>query len=72
MKPCDGFLTPAKQSTVDEVKTDITSTLLSAKKDAMWQDWINKMKAADKVVILSGMEVTTTTTTASSATTTSK
>ena len=62
-------ITPAKQSTVDEVKTDITSTLLSAKKDVMWQDWITKMKATDKVVILSGMEVTTTTTAAGSSTT---
>jgi foldase protein PrsA len=62
-------ITPAKQSTVDEVKTDITSTLLSAKKDAMWQDWVTKTRAADKVVILSGMEVTTTTTAAGSSTT---
>ena len=66
-------ITPAKQSTVDEAKSDIVSTLLGNKKDAMWEAWVTKMKAADKVVILSGMETTTTTTMAAdSATTTSE
>ena len=63
-------IAPAKQSTVDEVKSDIVSTLLGNKKDAMWQDWVTKMKAADKVVILSGMETTTTTAPAQTSTTT--
>jgi foldase protein PrsA len=63
-------ITPAKQSTVDEVKSDIVSTLLGNKKDAMWQDWAAKTKAADKVVILSGMETTTTTAPAQTSTTT--
>jgi len=63
-------ITPAKQSTVDEVKADIVSTLLSTKKDTLWQDWITKTRATAGVTILSGMEITTTTTVPESTTTT--
>ena len=59
-------ITPAKQSTVDEEKSTIVSTLLSNKKDAMWEDWITKTRAASKVTVLTGMEVTTTTSTTAS------
>ena len=63
-------ITPAKQSTVDEVKSDIMSTLLGEKKDAAFQAWIDKVRAATKVIVLSGMETTTTTAAPESSTTT--
>ncbi len=63
-------ITPAKQSTLDEVKSDISATLVNDKKSTVWQDWITKTKAEIKVVYKDGMELTTTTTTAGSTETT--
>ena len=47
-------ITPAKQSTLDEVKSTIVSTLLATRKDAAWQAWITKMKQADRRDAASG------------------
>jgi foldase protein PrsA len=62
-------ITPAKQSTLDEVKEDITSTLLNEKKSAAWNEWVIKTKAEIGVIYKQGMEPTTTTTAATTATT---
>ncbi len=59
-------ITPAKQSTLDEVKDDISAKLLSDLKLAAWQTWLDAAKAGIGVVFRAGMEPTTTTTAASS------
>lgn len=58
-------ITPAKQSTLAEVKSDITTTLLNTKKGEAWLAWIAKMKKQIGVTLQTGMETTTTTTGAS-------
>jgi foldase protein PrsA len=62
-------ITPAKQSTLDEVKEEITSTLLNQKKYEAWNEWLTKTKAEIGVIYKEGMEPTTTTTAATTATT---
>ena len=62
-------ITPAKQSTLDEVKAEITSALLNQKKYEAWNAWMTKTKAEIGVIYKAGMEPTTTTTTAATATT---
>lgn len=62
-------ITPAKQFTLDDVKSTILSTLLGNKKDAAWQAWITTMKQELGVTLQAGM-ATTTTTTASTTTST--
>jgi foldase protein PrsA len=62
-------ITPAKQSTLDEVKEEITSTLLNQKKYEVWNEWLTKTKAEIGVIYKEGMEPTTTTTAATTATT---
>ncbi len=58
----------AKQYTLDEVKAEITSTLLSDAKTTAWQKWIDDQKA--KVgVVYAGAWVTTTTTASTTVTT---
>jgi hypothetical protein len=61
-------ITAAKQYTLDEVKTDINSTLVNDKKSEVWADWITKTKTEMKVVVKEGMALTTTTTAATSTT----
>lgn len=56
-------ITPAKQSTLDEVKSDISTTLVNTKKGEAWQDWVTKTKSELGVVYKTGMELTTTTST---------
>jgi hypothetical protein len=53
---------PAKQLTLDEVKAEITSTLVSDAQAKAWQDWMTAAKAELKVTYKEGMELTTTTT----------
>jgi foldase protein PrsA len=55
-------ITPAKQQTLDEVKTTIQTTLLDAKKKTVWDAWLAKTRTELKVLIAKGLEVTTTTT----------
>ena len=62
-------ITPAKQSTLDEVKTDISTVLLNKKKGEAWLAWIAKMKAQIGVTLKEGMATTTTTTGVSTTTT---
>ncbi len=62
-------ITPAKQSTLDEVKEEITSTLLNQKKYEVWNEWLTKTKTEIGVIYKEGMEPTTTTTAATTATT---
>jgi parvulin-like peptidyl-prolyl isomerase len=64
-------ITPAKQYTLDEVKDEIKSTLLSDKKTKAWQDWIAQQKKAVGVTYASDWQPATTTTTAAESTTTS-
>jgi parvulin-like peptidyl-prolyl isomerase len=62
-------ITEAKQSTLDEVKDEITTTLLNEKKTEVWDQWLIDTKSALGVVYKEGMEPTTTTTSATTATT---
>lgn len=62
-------ITPAKQSTLEEVKTDISGTLVNQTKGEFWQEWVTKTKAEVGVVYKTGMEPTTTTTASTTATT---
>ncbi len=62
-------ITPAKQSTLDEVKTDISTILLNKKKGEAWLAWIAKMKTQIGVTLQPGMATTTTTAAASTTTT---
>ena len=55
---------PAKQLTLDEVKADISSTLVSDAQAKAWQDWMTAAKTELKVTYKEGMELTTTTTAA--------
>jgi foldase protein PrsA len=64
-------ITEAKQSTLDEVKEDISSTLVNEKKGQVWQDWLDSIRTKLGVVFKAGMEPTTTTTAATTETTTS-
>ena len=59
----------AKQSSLDEVKSDIQSTLLNQKKTDAWQKWVEDTKKEIGVTYAKGMEPTTTTTAASTTTT---
>jgi foldase protein PrsA len=61
-------ITEAKQATLDEVKSDISSILVNQAKAKAWEEWIAKTKAELKVVYRSGMELTTTTTGATTTT----
>jgi len=62
-------ITPAKQYTLEEVKTDISSTLVNQKKTEFWQEWATKTKAELGVVYKAGLEPTTSTTALPTATT---
>jgi len=62
-------ITPAKQSTLDEVKTDISTVLLNKKKGEAWLAWVAKMKTQIGVTLQTGMATTTTTTAVSTTTT---
>jgi foldase protein PrsA len=64
-------ITEAKQSTLEEVKTDISSILVQEAKTVVWDEWLTKTKADLKVVYKEGMELTTTTTAAATETTVS-
>jgi len=59
----------AKQYTLDEVKEDITSLLLSEKKDQTWTEWMQRAKTEIQIVYKEGMEPVTTTTVAPTETT---
>jgi parvulin-like peptidyl-prolyl isomerase len=59
----------AKQYTLDEVKEDIKSSLLSEKKSAAWRSWIDTQKAAAGVVYASDWTPTTTTGSSTTSTT---
>jgi foldase protein PrsA len=61
-------ITEAKQSTLEEVKTDISSILVNEAKTKTWEEWLTKTKAELKVVYKEGMELTTTTTGAATTT----
>jgi foldase protein PrsA len=61
-------ITEAKQATLDEVKSDISSILVNQAKTKVWEEWLAKTKAELKVVYRSGMELTTTTTGATTTT----
>ena len=63
-------ITEAKQYSLDEVKSDISSNLVNQEKAQVWQDWIAKTKIELGVVYKPGMELTTTTTAPSVDTTT--
>lgn len=54
-------ITASKQHTLDEVKADISSTLVNSKKGDAWKEWLTKTKAELGVVYKTGMEPTTTT-----------
>jgi len=62
-------ITPAKQSTLAEVKDEITSTLLGNKKSTAWQDWVTAQKAKVGVVYANAWAPTTTTTAVTTPTT---
>jgi foldase protein PrsA len=62
-------ITPAKQSTLEEVKADISATLVNVKKGEAWTAWLAATKAQVGVIYKAGMEPTTTTTAATTATT---
>jgi foldase protein PrsA len=62
-------ITEAKQYTLDEVKEDIKSSLVSAKKSEAWRSWIEKQKAAAGVIYASNWTPSTTTTAAPTPTT---
>ena len=63
-------ITEAKQYTLDEVKAEITTTLLNDAKSRAWQTWVKAQK--EKVgVVYAQAWVTTTTTTAAPTVTTS-
>jgi foldase protein PrsA len=62
-------ITPAKQSTLEEVKADISATLVNVKKGEAWTAWLKATKAQVGVIYKAGMEPTTTTTAATTATT---
>ena len=64
-------ITEAKQYTLDEVKEDISSTLVNEKKGEVWQEWLDSIRTKLGVVFKAGMEPTTTTTAATTETTTS-
>ncbi len=59
----------AKQYTLDEVKEDITSILISEKKDQTWTAWMEQAKADIQIIYKEGMEPVTTTTVAPTETT---
>ena len=61
---------PAKQLTLDDVKADITTTLVSDAQAKAWQGWMTAAKAELTVAYREGMELTTTTTAAPDASTT--
>jgi foldase protein PrsA len=63
-------ITAAKQYTLDEVKSEINTTLVNEKKSTVWQEWLTKIKAEIKVVYKEGMALTTTTTTTAATSTT--
>jgi parvulin-like peptidyl-prolyl isomerase len=62
-------ITDAKQYTLEEVKEEITSTLLETKQKEAWRNWIEKMKQEIRVIYGDDWVSTTTTTAAPTATT---
>ena len=62
-------ITEAKQYTLDEVKEDISSILVSDKQGEVWREWLAQTKTELQVVYKEGMEPTTTTTAAATDTT---
>ena len=54
-------ITAAKQYTLDEVKSDITSSLLSTKQQDAWKAWVTDQKTKVGVVYASAWVTTTTT-----------
>jgi parvulin-like peptidyl-prolyl isomerase len=64
-------ITPANQQTLDEVKDEITSSLLSDKKSQTWLSWIDQQKQQIGVTYSDDWAPATTTTTAAPSTTTS-
>lgn len=62
-------ITPAKQYTLDEVKEDISATLVNEKKYEVWQEWLKKTAAELNVIYQTGLEPTTTTTVEATSTT---
>jgi parvulin-like peptidyl-prolyl isomerase len=63
-------ITEAKQYTLDEVKAEITSTLLNDAKSRAWQAWVKAQKEKVGVVYAQAWVTTTTTTAAPTFTTT--
>ena len=59
----------AKQSTLDEVKEGIKSSLVKAKKSTSWRSWIDKQRAAAPVIYANDWTPSTTTTAAPTPTT---
>ncbi len=64
-------ITEAKQSTLEEVKDELTSILLNDKKAEVWEQWLVDTRAEIGVVYKEGMELTTTTSVPESTTTSS-
>ena len=64
-------ITEAKQSTLEEVKAQITSTVLTSNKSKTWQNWVDAQKLKVGVVYASEWVPPTTTTTAAPTATTS-
>jgi foldase protein PrsA len=62
-------ITPAKQSTLDEVKATIQTTLVGQKKSEAWRNWIDAQKKAIGVTYRDDMVPASTTTTTAAATT---
>jgi foldase protein PrsA len=63
-------ITPAKQSTLDEVKEQIKTTLLGSQKSETWRKWIEAQKTAIGVTYRDDMATTTTTSAGAETTTT--
>lgn len=55
-------ISEAKQYTLDEVKEDISSIILSEKKAEAWEQWLEGTKTELNIVFKEGLEPTTTTT----------
>ena len=64
-------ITPGVQKALADVKSTVSATLLTEKKQPVWLDWLAKIKAELKVLVAPGWERVTTTTVPQSATSTS-
>jgi len=63
-------INPARDLTLDEVRSEIENTLLNQKKSEVWKKWIEDTKVELKVIYRKDMQPTTTATTAAPVTST--